>query len=531
MFNLNMSVNPYLLSIAIAVLLYCIMLRFRRDSPKQSKALPCEKGLPLLGVVLKVSTFPERAMEKWGKKHGPLFAIRVGWMNVVVIGSQEVAYEAFAKNDCFNDRPQSIPLISDGNGIVLINSTDFHREQRRFGLFTLREFGMGRKSLEPQLIDTSYDLCDTIASMCTSKTGSSDPFPLHTYISTTVSSVISRMVFGHVIGTENKQLQEFFARLQNPEIRKASSFLRGATMFAPFLRHLPYFKGQWEKGIQFQHLCHDGIKAEILDHQRSRDPHNPRDFIDCFLNEMEKSDSAANPDSASTWKHSVMSSDEVQECSSDWKAFSSFHINQLVAIVRDLFLAGSETTATSLSWIVLYLCKYQGVQKKMQDEIDDVIGQSGIPKMGLMDKMPYVRSVIQEITRLRPIAPLNVPHKASRDATLMGYHIPKDSIILTNIWAIHHDESKWPKPDEFLPERHLDKNGKFIKSPDWILFGVGHRSCLGQQLAKMELFIMTVALFQRFNFTLAPGENPDMKGRSIITLHTHYYDVVATKRY
>ena len=90
-----------------------------------------------------------------------------------------------------------------------------------------------------------------------------------------------------------------------------------------------------------------------------------------------------------------MSSDEVQECSSDWKAFSSFHINQLVAIVRDLFLAGSETTATSLSWIVLYLCKYQGVQKKMQDEIDDVIGQSGIPKMGLMDKMPYVRSVIQ----------------------------------------------------------------------------------------------------------------------------------------
>ena len=113
----------------------------------------------------------------------------------------------------------------------------------------------------------------------------------------------------------------------------------------------------------------------------------------------------------------------------------------------------------------------------------------------------------------------------------MGYHIPKDSIILTNIWAIHHDESKWPKPDEFLPERHLDKNGKFIKSPDWILFGVGHRSCLGQQLAKMELFIMTVALFQRFNFTLAPGENPDMKGRSIITLHTHYYDVVATKRY
>ena len=112
----------------------------------------------------------------------------------------------------------------------------------------------------------------------------------------------------------------------------------------------------------------------------------------------------------------------------------------------------------------------------------------------------------------------------------MGYQIPKGAIILTNIWGIHHDEKRWPNPERFMPERHLDENGKFLKSDNWIPFSVGRRSCLGQQLAKMELFITTVMLFRRFEFSLEPGVEPNLAGQSIVSLRPHEFKVCALRR-
>ena len=130
---------------------------------------------------------------------------------------------------------------------------------------------------------------------------------------------------------------------------------------------------------------------------------------------------------------------------------------------------------------------------------------------------------------MRPLAPLSVPHLASRDGYLRGYTVPKGALILTNIWAIHHDERRWPEPEKFFPERHIDSDGKFSKSPNWMHFNVGGRSCLGQQLANMELFLTTVTLFQRFHFSLPPGEEPDMDGFSEVVLRPPLYKVVATR--
>ena len=125
---------------------------------------------------------------------------------------------------------------------------------------------------------------------------------------------------------------------------------------------------------------------------------------------------------------------------------------------------------------------------------------------------------------------MSVPHKAAKDATLNGYQIPKGAIILTNIWAIHHDQNRWPNPEKFMPERHLDHNGKFLKSDNWMPFNVGRRNCLGQQLAKMELFITTVMLFRRFEFSLEPGFVPDMGGHSIVNLRPFDFKAYVMRR-
>ena len=126
--------------------------------------------------------------------------------------------------------------------------------------------------------------------------------------------------------------------------------------------------------------------------------------------------------------------------------------------------------------------------------------------------------------------PLSVPHKAARDSKLRTYQIPKGAIILTNISGIHHDEKLWSQPEKFMPERHLDSDGKFMRSDNWIPFSVGGRNCLGQQLAKMELFITTVMLFQRFEISLETDNEPDLAGQSIVSLRPYHFKVFAVLR-
>ena len=118
----------------------------------------------------------------------------------------------------------------------------------------------------------------------------------------------------------------------------------------------------------------------------------------------------------------------------------------------------------------------------------------------------------------------------SKDAMLRGYVIPKETFILTNVWGIHHDENLWPEPAKFSPERHLDENGKFQKSDNWIPFNVGARNCLGQQLAKMELLITTVMLFRRFNFSFPTGSEPDMDGENVVVLRPTNCEVCVEQR-
>ena len=131
---------------------------------------------------------------------------------------------------------------------------------------------------------------------------------------------------------------------------------------------------------------------------------------------------------------------------------------------------------------------------------------------------------------MRPAAPLSVPHCTTKKAMFRGYAIPKNTIIVTNLWGIQNDEVHWPEPEKFLPERHLDENGKFQKFDNWLPFNVGARNCLGQQLAKMELLITTVMLFRRFRFFFEPGVDPDMNGENVVVLRPTYSKVCAQRR-
>ncbi|CAH1252322.1 CYP2U1 [Branchiostoma lanceolatum] len=153
---------------------------------------------------------------------------------------------------------------------------------------------------------------------------------------------------------------------------------------------------------------------------------------------------------------------------------------------------------------------------QVHQEIDSVLGQTP-PSYAQRSLLPYTTATLAEVQRIKPIAPLSVPHAASRDTTLNGYNIPQETWILVNLWSVHMDPKLFPEPNQFQPERFLDQDGNFVKHEALIPFGIGHRVCLGEQLAKMELFMLFLSLMQRFTFHLPEGApEPSMLGSSAI---------------
>lgn len=179
----------------------------------------------------------------------------------------------------------------------------------------------------------------------------------------------------------------------------------------------------------------------------------------------------------------------------------------MLSTLLDLFFAGGETTANTLHWICLHLAIYQDELKKMQNEIDSVVGRFRLPQLSDESSMPYTHAVIQESMRHAAMIPLAIFHSTTQDAKLRGFKIPKDTMVLMNMYSAFHDKEYWGDPETFRPERHLDENMKIIKHEPMILFGIGKRACIGEALARNQLFLWITTLFQNFTIQTIPGQS------------------------
>ncbi|RZB39556.1 p450 domain containing protein [Asbolus verrucosus] len=144
------------------------------------------------------------------------------------------------------------------------------------------------------------------------------------------------------------------------------------------------------------------------------------------------------------------------------KSDPSFTDDQLMSLCLDLFMAGSETTSNTLGFSVVYMLEYPEVQKKVQDEMDEIVGRNRWPALQDRIKLKYTEAVLMEIQRRANIPPLGIAHRATRATSLFGYFIPKGTIVLTSLYSVHMDEKFWKDPSAFRPERFLDECGNLI---------------------------------------------------------------------
>ncbi|XP_065491978.1 vitamin D 25-hydroxylase isoform X3 [Caloenas nicobarica] len=209
---------------------------------------------------------------------------------------------------------------------------------------------------------------------------------------------------------------------------------------------------------------------------------------------------------------------------------STFSRENLIFSVGELIIAGTETTTNVLRWAVLFMALYPNIQGQVQKEIDLVIGPNKMPALEEKCKMPYTEAVLHEVLRFCNIAPLGIFHATSKDTVVRGYSIPEGTTVITNLYSVHFDEKYWSNPEVFFPERFLDSSGQFVKKEAFIPFSLGRRHCLGEQLARMEMFLFFTSLLQRFHLCFPHGVVPDLKPRLGMTLQPQPYLICAERR-
>nr|ATG29974.1 CYP76AA69 [Taxus chinensis] len=192
-------------------------------------------------------------------------------------------------------------------------------------------------------------------------------------------------------------------------------------------------------------------------------------------------------------------------------------IKDIRALIFELFMAGSDTSATTIEWAMAELIRNPHTMKRVQEELDQVVGHNRRVEESDIDQLPYLHAAVKEVFRLHPPIPLLVPHQAENSCEVAGYSIPKNSKIMVNVWAIGRDPTVWEEPLKFIPERFLegDKSKIEYKGQDFELlpFGAGRRICMGLPLAHKMVHLVLAALAHSFDWALPdglPSEKLDM---------------------
>ncbi|KAM6415644.1 cytochrome P450 2H1-like [Rhynochetos jubatus] len=462
-----------LLGMTTIFLLVCIscLLLFAtwRSILQKEKQPPGPIALPIVGNLLQLNPWnlPE-SLKKLSKKYGPVFTVHLGPQKAVVLYGYDVVKEALVDQaDDFSGRG-ILPLIEklfQGTGIVTSNG-DTWKQLRRFALTTLRDFGMGKKSIEQRIQEEANFLMERI------RNTHERPFNPGSFLVHAVANIICSVVFGDRFDYKDKKFLTLIDLLEENNKLQNSIQTQLYNFFPTVMEYLP---GPHQKMIKNIGAVDQFTLEIIAEHKETLDPTCPRDFVDAFLNKME------------------------QEKGNDQ---SKFTVETLSRTTLDLFLAGTGTTSTTLRHGLLILHKFPEIVEKIQKEIDCVIGRDRSPCMADRSQMPYTDAVVHEIQRFIDFLPLNVPHSVIKDTKFRDYFIPKDTMILPTLNSVLHDSKEFPNPEKFDPGHFLNADGTFKKSDYFMPFSAGKRICAGEGLARMEIFIFLTAILQ--NFTLKP---------------------------
>ncbi|KAM9261534.1 uncharacterized protein FYN16_007824 [Cariama cristata] len=432
---------------------------------------PGPRPLPLIGNLNVVDLKkPFQSLTELSKIYGNVFTVHFGPRKAVVLAGYETIKDALLNHaEEFGERAE-IPIfrkMTQGNGIAFSHG-ELWKTMRRFTLSTLRDFGMGKRTIEIRILEEVNSLIKYFESY------HGKPFDTKMILNNAVSNVICSILFGErfeyddpVFLTLLKLINENTKLLGSPMV-----------LLYNFYPSLGFLSGASKTVLQNVSELNTFLQKLFQEHKEEFNENNLTGFVDAFLMKQQQESK---------------------------KPHTMFDNGNLLFSTLDLFAAGTETTSTTVRWGLLLMMKYPEIQRKIQEEMNHVIEPGELPKLEDRKKMPYTDAVIHEIQRFANIVPMGVSRSTPTDVNFQGYVIPKGTEIIPLLTSALNDELHWKTPDQFNPSHFLDANGNFVRREAFIPFSIGRRACVGEGLAKMELFLFFAGLLRKFVFQPPPG--------------------------
>ncbi|XP_063771246.1 cytochrome P450 2K6-like [Pseudophryne corroboree] len=488
--------DPVTIVLSAVVILFLSYVYNYREQHKYKNFPPGPKPLPIIGNIHMIDMAnPHKTFIQLSKMYGPVFSVQLGMMKAVILCGYDAIKDALVNHaEEFADRPRTpvlAKLIKD-HGLALSNGENW-KVMRRFTLSTLRDFGMGKKGIENKITEEAECLIQTF------KSYGGKPFNNLTIMNAAVANIIVSVLLSHRYEYDDPTILQLMSAI-NENIRLLGSpMVRLYNIFPTVMEWLP---GGHRKMFENIRTFQDFIRATFTKQKKELDVNDQRNLIDVFL---------------------------AKQLEGKPESTLYYHNDNLIALVGDLFAAGMETTSTTLRWGLLLMMKYPEIQKKVQNEIQRVVASSQ-PQLEHRKQMPYTDAVVHEIQRFGDIAPDGVPHATNQDVTFRGYFIPKGTMVMPFLSSALKDEAYFERPEDFYPEHFLTPEGHFKKNEAFIPFSLGKRSCAGESLANMELFIFFTSLLQNFTFQAPPGAKLDLTPAKGLTSAPQPYTMCAIPR-
>eukprot|EP00094_Tigriopus_californicus_P013115 TCALIF_12682-PA protein Name:"Similar to Cyp303a1 Probable cytochrome P450 303a1 (Drosophila melanogaster)" AED:0.09 eAED:0.09 QI:108/0.85/0.87/1/0.85/0.75/8/29/490 len=436
---------------------------------------------PIIGSLLSIEKYGSHLILQ-ATKLIPQFPKMVGFfagqMRVVIINDFDLA-KKMAFSDTFSGRligmyTETMRGYNRNIGVISTQG-QIWRHNRRFSLTTLKEFGFGNKGMWSIIADEAGIIVTDLKTQWDGQ-----DLMVNQTFNISVLNILFKIVSGKRYRPDDPEMKELMRVLA---LVFKSAYIEEVFPILQYTKFTRELYGHSQKQLLTQ-TFKSMFEQVIQEHeQKLHTKESPEDFIDVYLQAKEGNDLFTKED--------------------------------LIGICMDFFEAGGETVGSTLSWVFLYMSLNPEVQEKCRKEILQSLGwcKSCVrePTMDYRGSVPYTEATIMEIQRCSSVAPSGLEHKALEDTELDGYTIKKDTLLFYNINAFFMDRDYWGDPEEFRPERFLNDDGsKTLKIERFIPFGFGKRVCMGESLAKAELFIFTIMILQNLRIKISANHaKPD----------------------
>ncbi|XP_053550312.1 cytochrome P450 2W1 [Bombina bombina] len=496
---MSLSSEGLTLLLLITVVMLCMKQLFSYYKGNKYHLPPGPTPLPIIGNLHLVGTKrQDLVFMKLAEKYGPIFTFYLGSSPAVVLVGYDVMKEALLNSSYDFGNRAPVPLIDNfqhGQGVFFSNG-EIWKTTRRFALSILRDLGMGKSPIEGKIIEELHYLNELIRSY------NGKPFNQKVF-GNAPPNITFGLLFGKRFDYDHPTFRKIVKNVDDIVILAGTPEAQFYNVF-PILGYIlntPHVVVKKVEEIQ------EIMKKLFVELRESLNENCWRTYTEAFmLKDQMETNTAENG--------------------------KIFQEKNLLASMFDIILGGTETTAATIQWGILFLMKYPHIQKKAQEEIESVIGLERPPTWDDQKCLPYCLAMVHEIQRLGNILQF-IPHATAADAHFRGYFIPKGTLVIPLLTGVLYDKTQWATPREFNPDHFLDSDGKFLKKDAFYPFSKGRRACAGESLARMEVFIFIIGLLQKFTFTPPPGvdrSDLDMDAEVCFTLRPKYYNVCAIPR-